>query len=195
MCIYRKDLIKQNWERERAKLGSQWAWLCHQITTLNQKLYQLESMIQTQTKESVQLTSSPLDIPCVCGLHNGHTDVIKRGNGSSTSNPLMKSGKGHINGTINPCPCQLRQMLLSNPSLLTHPLQVRDILGYSFPVFLMNESNQTCARTRSIHSMPSRKLIRMNKRHSVRNSHHHVDRSYHPYLSKQEGNLIIMYYT
>jgi hypothetical protein len=77
-------------------------------------------------------------------------------------------------------------MLLSNPSLLTHPLQVRDILGYSFPVFLMNESNQTCARTRSIHSMPSRKLIRMNKRHSVRNSHHHVDRSYHPYLSKQE---------
>ena len=38
---------------------------------------------------------------------------------------------------ITPCACQIRQMLLTNPSLVSPQVQVRDILGYSLPVLLM----------------------------------------------------------
>ena len=64
---------------DRTKLGSQWAWLCHQITTLNQKLFQLDSLIQSQPpKETVQfMAHNPFTVPCVCGLQNGHTLLFK----------------------------------------------------------------------------------------------------------------------
>ena len=66
---------------------------------------------------------------------------------------LLKSSKVPSNGiSSTPCHCQVQQMLLSN--LMTHPLQVRDILGYPFPVLLMDEGNNTCARTRGLCHAP-----------------------------------------
>ena len=77
---------------------------------------------------------------------------------------LLKSSKVPSNGiSSTPCHSQVRQMLLSNPSLMTHPLQVRDILGYPFPVLLMDKGNNTCARTRGLCHAPQRKLVRMRK--------------------------------
>ena len=85
---------------------------------------------------------------------------------STLSGPasILKSSKVPSNGVSStPCHCQAQQMLLSNPSLMTHPLQVRDILGYPFPVLLMDEGNITCARTQGLRHAPQRKLVQMRK--------------------------------
>ena len=80
------------------------------------------------------MAHNPFTVPCMRGLQNGHTlETHKRGNGSTLSGPasLLKSSKVPSNGiSSTPCHCQVRQMTLSNPSLMTHPLQVKDILGY-----------------------------------------------------------------
>lgn len=202
----RKLAVKQRWEKDRAQLGARWAWLCHQILTLNQKLYQLDSRTQAQDpKETVQLTPhnpppSPLNLPnCVCGLQNGHSDhkipggqPPQRGNGSTLLSKPPLGGK--VNGGVT-CSCQFRQMLLSNQSLMmSHPLQVGDLVGCSFPVLVMDEANQVSARTRGTHRAPKRKLVRMKeKRHERRRKRKGsgcstVDESYHPHLS-QEGDV------
>lgn len=201
----RKLAVKQRWEKDRAQLGARWAWLCHQILTLNQKLYQLDSRTQAQDpKETVQLTPhnpppSPLNLPnCVCGLQNGHSDhkipggqPPQRGNGSTLLSKPPLGGK--VNGGVT-CSCQFRQMLLSNQSLMmSHPLQVGDLVGCSFPVLVMDEANQVSARTRGTHRAPKRKLVRMKeKRHERRRKRKGsgcstVDESYHPHLSQEGG--------
>ena len=145
------------------------------------------------------MAHNPFTVPCVCGLQNGHTlETHKRGNGSTLSGPasLLKSSKVPSNGISGtPCHCQVRQMLLSNPSLMTHPLQVRDILGYPFPVLLMDEGNNTCARTRGLRHAPRRKLVRMRKERKQKprreeNDKTRLDSSYHPFLSQPSGNVI-----
>ena len=175
--------------------------------TLNQKLYQLDSRIQGQDpKETVQLTPhnpplSPLTLPnCVCGLQNGHSDhkvsgqqstqSTQRGNGSTLLSKPPPGGK--VNGGVT-CSCQFRQMLLSNQSLMmSHPLQVGDLVGCSFPVLVMDEANQVSARTRGTHRAPKRKLVRMKERRHERRKGKRsdcstVDESYHPHLSQEGG--------
>lgn len=148
----------------------------------------MDSLIQSQEpKETVQLTPhNPYNVPCVCGVQNGHTDH-KRGNGSTL---LGKPTKPLVNGIS--CTCQVRQMLLSNPSLVTHPVHVGDIMGYSFPVLLMDENNQVSARTRGSHCTPKRKLVRVKKKDSTRerkvnNEGCDLVDTYHSFLSQPEG--------
>ena len=202
--------MKQRWERDRALLGSKWAWLCHQIMTLNQKLYQLETLVQSKDpKETVQLTPynpppSPLTFPCVCGLQNGHNDhkittqagQQHHGNGPTLlSKPPVGAG-GKVNGGVA-CTCQFRQMLLSNQSIVmnNHQLQVGDLMGCSFPVLVMDEANQVSARTRGTHRAPRRKLVRegeregrKRRRESRSSGSLSSDASYHPHLSQPRGN-------
>lgn len=147
------------------------------------------------------MSHNPFNVPCVCGLQNaqnGHSDLShKCGNGSTLPGSLSsKQAKPHINGMATPCPCQVRQMLLSNPSLVAHSVQVRELLGYSFPVLLMDGTNQTCARTRGVHSSPRRKILRHRRtvKHEPTIEYDkggHIDSSYHPYLSRPEGNVLL----
>ena len=38
--------MMQKWERSRAQIGGQWAWLRHRITDLNKQISQLDNMMQ-----------------------------------------------------------------------------------------------------------------------------------------------------
>ena len=94
---------------------------------------------------------------------------------------------------ITPCACQIRQMLLTNPSLVSPQVQVRDILGYSLPVLLMDETSQTCARTRGLKHAPKRKLLRMKKQtKKLCDEEREIDPACHPFLSQPTGIYVIL---
>ena len=193
---HRKSAIKQRWERDRVKIGSQWSWLCHQVTSLNQQLRQAETHFHSQPpKEAVQFAMpGSVSFPCICGLPNGQGhELLPKGNGSLLSS-LHKAGTkpGGGNGSVSPCTCNIKKMLLANPGLMGQQLQVRDILGYSFPVLFMDESTQTCARTRMLRRAPRRRILRKEKRSGVPTSARgvYLDPSHHPHLSQPTGGWI-----
>ena len=94
---------------------------------------------------------------------------------------------------ITPCACQIRQMLLTNPSLVSPQVQVRDILGYSLPVLLMDETSQTCARTRGLKHAPKRKLLRMKKQtKKLCDEEREIDPACHSFLSQPTGIYVIL---
>ena len=137
--VFRLNSVKQKWEKDRAHIGSQWAWLCHQITSVNQKIYQLDTLLQSAPpKEGMQF------VP-------------------------------HMSG------------------LTTQQMQVKDILGYSLPALLMEESSQTCARTRMLRRAPKRKVLRAKRKRptvtDIQCSGRTIDLSYHPFLSQANGTL------
>ena len=185
--IHRKNEVKRRWEQDRTALGSKWAWLCHQVTSINQQIRHLNSHLQScPPKDPVSLTSSTLltTLPCVCQHKlnsNGITPSLPKNSAGPSS--LMKPT---TNGVCSPCPCQLRQMLLANTSGSTPQIRVQELLGCNFPVLLMEESTQTCARTRSLQHPPSqRKLIRTNKK--KRRTGRGLDECHHPQLSHLGG--------
>lgn len=204
---YRRTAIKQSWERDRAQIGSQWAWLCHQITTLNQKLYQLDSLLHSKDpKEMVQLaphavSNIPPNIPCVCDHKKGTngSNTILPTSVTNNNNKQQQQGQNTIKPLVNgvQCTCQVRQMLLSNPSLVSHPVQVGDLMGYSFPVLLMDDTirNGVSARTKGTACAPKRKLVRMKRRRRQedvikKREERVLGDSYHPHLSQPQGNYI-----
>lgn len=187
----RRNEVKRRWESDRAALGSRWAWLCHRITSVNQQIRQLNSQLQTHPPKDPITFSSPTlltTVPCVCQqkqdnhASNGTTvpSLSLKGSNSSTKKLSISSS----NGLSSPCPCQLRQMLLANSSGMTPHLQVRELLGCSFPVLLMEESTQTCARTRLLQLAPQRKIIRIKK---SRRRGERSNKCYHQQLSQIEG--------
>lgn len=195
LFCHRKVSIKQRWERDRVKLGSQWAWLCHRVTSLNQQLRQIDAILHSlPPKEAVQFaTPGSVGFPCICGLPNGQGqhDLIPKGNGSLLSS-LHKAGTKPVggNGSLSPCTCHLKKMLLANPSLVGQQLQVRDILGYSFPVLLMDESTQTCARTRMLRRAPRRRIMKKGKGSPsacMSGGGACLDPAHHPHLSLPTG--------
>lgn len=196
MFSFRSTIVKQRWEKDRAHIGSKWAWLCHQITSINQKIYQLDTLLQsTQPKENIQFASSlPFSAPCVCGSQQTLNDTL-------TSSPSKKNGQ-HTQiskckkttpspYTNRPCSCQIKQIILSNPSLMAQQsLQIKDLIEFSLPALLMEQSNQTSARTRMIRHAPKRKLIRAKKdqmKYQDLQIGKSVDPSYHAFLSQPTG--------
>ena len=197
-CYFsRLNSIKQRWEKDRTHIGSQWAWLCHQITSVNQKIFQLDTLLQSAPpKESLQLIPhNPFSTSCICGSkQNGDMRTPSptkiSTNGQYQQQQQLMSGKPTSFG--RPCACQIKQMILSNPALMTQQLPVKDILGYSLPALLLEESSQTCARTRLLRHAPKRKLLKA-KRKCVLNEEvdndRAIDPAYHPFLSQQTGKL------
>ena len=199
--------IKQRWEKDRAHIGSQWAWLCHQITSINQKIFQHDTLLQSAPpKESVQLVPhNPFSSPCICGSQqNGETKTNSSPTKIGTNGQYPPGGGQGVQPEkpvpplpppSRPCACQIKQMILSNPTLMTQHMQVKDILGYSLPALLMEESSQTCARTRMLRHAPKRKLLRAKKKgrqsEGAESSDWVIDSAYHPFLSQPTGQLIV----
>ena len=185
---HRKNEVKRRWEQDRTVLGSKWAWLCHQVTSINQQIRHLNSHLQScPPKDPVSLTSSTLltTLPCVCQHKHNSNGITTPSLPKNSGGPSNGSVKPTTNGVCSPCPCQLRQMLLSNTSGSTPQFRVQELLGCNFPVLLMEESSQTCARTRPLQHPPSqRKLIRKKKK---RRTGRPLDECHHPQLSNLGG--------
>lgn len=158
--FFRSTTVKQRWEKDRAHIGSKWAWLCHQITSVNQKIYQLDSLLQSaQPKDNVQFASHlPFSASCVYGTQQQQ---------------------------------QIKQIILSNPNLMAQQsTQIKDLIEFSLPTLLMEQSNQTCARTRMMKHAPKRKLIRARKdqmKYKEFRIGKSIDPSYHTFLSQPTG--------
>ncbi len=192
----RLNLIQQRWNKDRAHIGSQWAWLCHQITSVNQKIFQLDTLLKSShPKESVQLVPhSPFSTSCICGsIQNNDTRAPSptklSTNGQYNHHQQLLSSKNALQNNRS-CVCQIKQMILANPTIMTQQLPVKDLLGYSLPALLMEESSQTCARTRLLRHAPKRKLLKIKRKCVVNDegdSDRSIDPAYHPFLSQLTG--------
>ena len=156
----------RKWERSRGPIGSQWAWLRHRISHINQELSQLDQIIQQRPKQEPFLLSSPSpslsQSPSLWGVGVDKGKVVN-GSNHTPSVPHILIPDGIING-----PIQASLILVPDPAHeCTHfsppakfhsipycpPPQVKDLLSPS-PLtnnmaFILDDAvGYTSARTR-----------------------------------------------
>lgn len=99
----RLQQVCRKWERSRGPIGSQWAWLRHRISHINQELSQLDTIIQQRPKQEPFLLSSPSpslsQSPSLWGVGVDKGKVVN-GSNHTPSVPHILIPDGIINGPI-----------------------------------------------------------------------------------------------
>ena len=104
---HRLQGICQRWERSRGPIGTQWAWLRHQITEMNRQLSQLDSAVQSKPKReqfvfspATMTPARPLNHPAPLWGTGSERSKVVNGTSHASSVPHLLIPDGILNGPI-----------------------------------------------------------------------------------------------